>query len=182
MVSRRPPGSSAGLQEEFLEPPPPPQPRGRRGRGDPGGRPLPPPRGKTFYKNTIRSLPNVDCPGRSGPGRAENTALKRPRKRKRGGKPCCRRLCFGGAEETRVAAWLSDTSPASSSVTRQSEPSAASASVPEEEGNQPTCSAPRLLFIKWNLHHQQDFKRLSKYLDYFLRIDCQKWSDWVTGM
>lgn len=64
-----------------------------------------------------------------------------------------------------MAAWLSDTSPASSSVTRRSEPSAASASVPEEEGHQPTCSAPRLLFIKWSLHHQQDFKRLSKYLN-----------------
>lgn len=53
---------------------------------------------------------------------------------------------------------------------------------PEEEGNPPTFSAPRLLSKVGSLNHQQDFKRLSKYLDYFLRIDCQKWSDWVTGM
>lgn len=115
-------------------PSPAPAPRAA-GPGGPGGPAAATAQRKLYTKQNPEPLER-DCPGRSGPGRAENS-LKGPRKRKRGGKRDRRRPGFGSAEETRVAAWLSDTSPAPPSVPRQPEPSAAGAAVQRRKGTGP---------------------------------------------
>lgn len=76
-ASRRPPpGSSAGLRE-FSVPPPRPSPRGRRGRGALGG-PAAASAQRKLYPNKIIELSDRDCPGTSGPGRAEATVCRDP--------------------------------------------------------------------------------------------------------
>lgn len=74
------PGSSAGLQE-FSAPPPRPSPPGLRGRGGLGG-PAVASAQRKLYPNKIFELSDCDCPGTSGPGRAEATACRDPGREK----------------------------------------------------------------------------------------------------
>lgn len=132
-----------------------PQPRGRRGRGGPGG-PAAASAQKKLYKSEIRSLPNGTV-GEKWPGTRRRPSLKRPRKRKRGGKRGRRcRLCSSRAEETQVAARLGDPSPASCSATRRS-----CRLGPEEDRKQPAFSAPPVLLSSGVSTISEIFKRLS---------------------
>lgn len=121
---------------------PAPAPQGSGAGGDPGaGRRLRPE--ETLPKQNIIELSDRDCPGTSGPGRAEATACRDSGRGKNGERGRRRRLYPGSAEETRVVAWWSYASTASSSVPRRAFRSCRLS--PKEEGSQPTLSAPPLV-------------------------------------
>lgn len=104
---RRPPRLLGGTPGVLGAPSPPQPPRAAGPGGTRGaGRRLRPE--ETLPKQNIIELSDRDCPGTSGPGRAEATACRDSGRGKNGERGHRRRLYPGSAEETPVVAWWSD--------------------------------------------------------------------------